>query len=845
MDAPPPPPDASNGGDFPGDPPAGIGSLALSSVVSALQTATSTIHSASTSITAPEATVSSLSSVATNNTTTTEEIDASTTENLPVQITNAFSLAACLVVIAAYIFFRRRNKRIMQRPSLVLAVSMASADAVLHTINLFGYTQLPRGFPCAFWGGFFYAFPTLISIFFSFCIALNTQIIFVFSKRPGMSTLKYYISIPIALSACICIPALGAGVYGYDASYDFCWYASDGSNQQKVVTRYVLTFGFWCLAVMLYLVIAAITIIYAVFSKSSRLNQLTRSLSKSLGSGSSPHSTRPRIAIQPATGEEYRIGGDMTANGTFFYTPTQSTAGNNNNNTNLSLKSEFESEPVTPVKPGFRIKGLGATSGGGGHTLSVPNKPQQHPTLSRRSLAMRALAFRLLGYILIPTICILPGVVTDLITKVSPATAAHIPDQVSTMFDTLNGLVGIFNAILFALDPALLALYHQMQLQRKERKCRQLRGDPGSNDQAARNFDIELAPAGTIYTTPPETPGEATPRMSNGDGRNPSETADVREMGITNDNQTDIGNGTRVEVKAGRFLSPIFIPNRFKRSERGLPSPRSLNNTRDGSMQSPGIMIRVDVEVEATTDRELERLERYLGGIASTSKCSARTRRTPTRHRKTEELLAESVGLNPGDLGSPAILPDGTEDWEGVFDRLIDKTFDKLEQEDIQYSVLAGKLDEALEALEREGSDPKVDWEQAPTISSTTVQPSAVEAAASSSSDSVGEEGDMTEGTEEANPTASTMKELETIHSTMTPAERVIDLLDRLAVAGQPLLQRIIDSEGKDLDHLLSEMEADEALEEKLGSQTGEEEAISLPRDRVLNPNSLAWDKAL
>ncbi|KAG8858634.1 hypothetical protein FRB91_009510 [Serendipita sp. 411] len=572
-----------------------------------------------------DSTVSNLSETASNSTNT-PDIEASTTENLPVQITNAFSLAACLVVIAAYIFFRRKNKRIMERPSLVLAVSMASADAVLHTINLFGYTQLPRGFPCAFWGGFFYAFPTLISIFYSFCIALNTQVIFVFSKRPGMSTLKYYIAIPIIIAACICIPSLGAGVYGYDASYDLCWYASDGSQQQKVVTRYVLTFGFWCLAVMLYLFVAAITIIYAVFSRSSRLNQLTTSLSKSLGSASSPHPSRPRIAVHHANVEEYKIQQGMGAIGTNFYTPTQSTAGGN-----LSLKSEFESEPVTPIKKGFRVKGTASSNGGGGpgHSASAPGVNHRHPTLSRRSLAMRALAFRLLGYILIPTICILPGVILDLITKVSPATAANIPDQVSTMFDTLNGLVGIFNAVLFSLDPALLALYHQMKLQRKERKCRELRENSGAGGQVSRNQDIEMAPTGTVYTTPPETPGDGTPRVSDGDGQvangnGASETVPVAgpsssSTGIDgNEHQTDLGNGTKVEVRSGRFLAPIFIGTRLKKSERGLPSPRSLNSAgygNGGAMQSPGIMIRVDVEVEASGDRELERLERYLGGL--------------------------------------------------------------------------------------------------------------------------------------------------------------------------------------------------------------------------------------
>jgi hypothetical protein len=59
-------------------------------------------------------------------------VTASTTSDLPVQITNAVSLAACVAVVVSYFLFRHKNKRIMERTSLILAVSMASADLLLH-----------------------------------------------------------------------------------------------------------------------------------------------------------------------------------------------------------------------------------------------------------------------------------------------------------------------------------------------------------------------------------------------------------------------------------------------------------------------------------------------------------------------------------------------------------------------------------------------------------------------------------------------------------------------------------------------------------------------------------------
>jgi hypothetical protein len=51
-----------------------------------------------------------------------------------------------------------------------------------------------------------------------------------------------------------------------------------------------------------------------------------------------------------------------------------------------------------------------------------------------------------------------------------PDIVENIPGQLSTFFDSLNGLVGLFNAFLYAMDPALLALYHQMWQQYREKR---------------------------------------------------------------------------------------------------------------------------------------------------------------------------------------------------------------------------------------------------------------------------------------------------------------------------------------------------------------------------------------
>lgn len=86
----------------------------------------------------------------------------------------------------------------------------ALTSCLSQATNLVGYSDLPPGFACAFIGGWLYAFPTLLSVFYSCCIALNSQLYFVFRREPkdtgrGIGTLlKWYIITPIIVSAIIC-----------------------------------------------------------------------------------------------------------------------------------------------------------------------------------------------------------------------------------------------------------------------------------------------------------------------------------------------------------------------------------------------------------------------------------------------------------------------------------------------------------------------------------------------------------------------------------------------------------------------------------------------------------------
>lgn len=385
-----------------------------------------------------------------------------------------------------------------------------------------------------------YALPTLLSIFYSVCIALNTQLVFVFSRRPDTSTLKYYIALPVVVALCICVPALGAGLYGYDASWDLCWYNTGKKSPKQVLVPYLFTFGLWCLVSIFYLVVSAISIIFVVFSKSSRTNQLASNLSKTLSLAASFPEPPPLAPNRhDATSGQKRNS----------FLPELSSIGSQHN----------ELEPSTPTTP---YTGAEAATIHG----AIGSQPrQQNATLSRRSLAMRALAFRLIGYIMIPVFCILPGVIRDLIVKINPNASQYMPDSVSTMFDTINGLVGLFNTILYIIDPTLLAVYHQIMVERKEKKARAA---------MANTFELETG-KGSV-SVPPSPGYDSVDTFS----QHQKET---------------------VEVRPGKHLTPIFVGDKWR------------NERRQNKKRNPagGIVIRVDVQV----DNDLEKLGDYLDGL--------------------------------------------------------------------------------------------------------------------------------------------------------------------------------------------------------------------------------------
>ena len=354
---------------------------------------------------------------------------------------------------------------------------------------------------------------------------------------------------------------------------------------------YVFTFAFWCLIVILYLAIAAVTIIVAVFYTSSRLNRLAANFTRS---HSRPSHSQPRAV--PSLGQPRYLQ----------HSYMQS---------DLAItKPEMEIESVVPVLS----SSSGADDRNTSQTPSRPSHDQNTLPLSRRSLAMRALSIRLIGYIMIPVLCIvrpavslpssrtfelpppvpvhlnplppalswrltddfsdifqLPGVINDLLAKSNPGIVASIPESITTFFDTLNGLVGTFSSALYALDPALLALYSQLWHQHRKK----------ASANATTDRAIELNNA-----------------------REQNEVSDYKDADDRAHGDGAAGSSSsgssHVRTEGQRSVLTPFSLGRPKKTRKNL---------RQSMMMGDGILIQVEVQVNRDTD--IDRLENYLDGL--------------------------------------------------------------------------------------------------------------------------------------------------------------------------------------------------------------------------------------
>ena len=266
------------------------------------------------------------------------------------------------------------------------------------TLNLAGYGNLPKGFACAFVGGWLFAFLTMLSMFYACAIALNTQLVFVHRRTVkknhqilflvvpfivalliSMSFLLLFLWLLIFWTRHLALPPLIAGVFGFDEVFDYCWMNTRGLSEKVVLIRVLFASDLWLCLSFGYLSFAVLLICYTLFSSRS-----------------------------PITG----LGGQFK-------------------------RCEDRASP--------RLRTHGPTDAF--TSLAA--------TLAWRDIARRALTIRVLGYIIVPVISIIPGVILDILGRTSHTPA---PKVVLVITSTISGLMGTFNATLFCIDPSVLAV---------------------------------------------------------------------------------------------------------------------------------------------------------------------------------------------------------------------------------------------------------------------------------------------------------------------------------------------------------------------------------------------------
>jgi hypothetical protein len=93
----------------------------------------------------------------------------------------------------------------ISRTSILSRVSCCSADNHLcQSANFSGYFDIPNSFTCAFVGGWLFATPSFLSMFYACAIALNTQLVFVHRLVPKDDKQILYLVIPPILALLIC-----------------------------------------------------------------------------------------------------------------------------------------------------------------------------------------------------------------------------------------------------------------------------------------------------------------------------------------------------------------------------------------------------------------------------------------------------------------------------------------------------------------------------------------------------------------------------------------------------------------------------------------------------------------
>ncbi|KAG9287152.1 hypothetical protein G9A89_001047 [Geosiphon pyriformis] len=192
---------------------------------------------------------------------TAEQAQTITSITIPL---NAISMFASLTVIVIYALMRRYYPALADRVSFRLGVCTSISDLVYSLFQLLSILETKPGFWCGFtvWG---FVFASLLSTFFSDCIALNLHIMFLREYRGRIDFERYYVPASILLALIISSLPLIQNMYGWNAPEEFCWYRDSG-ERYNIIWQWTTLFT-WLELSVLYCSVVIISVIVKLKTK--------------------------------------------------------------------------------------------------------------------------------------------------------------------------------------------------------------------------------------------------------------------------------------------------------------------------------------------------------------------------------------------------------------------------------------------------------------------------------------------------------------------------------------------------------------------------------------------------
>ncbi|CAG8478309.1 6224_t:CDS:2 [Ambispora leptoticha] len=138
-----------------------------------------------------------------------------------------FSILASVLVIVIYFIMKKYYPGVSDRATFRLGVLICTADLFYSLTQVIGLNIRHPGISCGFtvWA---YVFFALLSIFFSDCIAIHLQVLFIHKYKGKRNLERYYICGAIIFAFLLSLLPLIDQMYGWDAPERTCFYRHSG-----------------------------------------------------------------------------------------------------------------------------------------------------------------------------------------------------------------------------------------------------------------------------------------------------------------------------------------------------------------------------------------------------------------------------------------------------------------------------------------------------------------------------------------------------------------------------------------------------------------------------------------